>query len=137
MAYLMTLLHFTSFLIHLHLHAKRDMGELFCIVFKDDTHDSDYSSVCVWLRSTIWYQESFLQFAHKKLVGRFETAAAFKRACHCLYLGLQNTKWAVARNEPLHFLTSASQIVVSVVLFQMFLNTTSMLFGVVLCLVYG
>lgn len=46
--------------------------------------------------------------------------SCFCKACHCLYLCLQNTKWAVARNEPIHFLTTASQTDVSVVLSQMF-----------------
>lgn len=75
--------------------------------------------------------DSFLYFAHMKLVGRLVTAAAFNRACHCLYLCLQNTKWAVARNEPLHFLTTASQIDVSVVSSQMF-PSTAMLPNIVL-----
>ena len=69
-----------------------------------------------------------------KLVGRFVTAAAFNRACHCLYLCLQNTKWAVARNEPLHFLTTASQTDVSIVSSQM-VPSTAMLLGAVLHLV--
>lgn len=45
-------------------------------------------------------------FEHMKLVERFLSAAAFHRACHCLYLGLQNTKRAVAGNAPLPFLTA-------------------------------
>lgn len=80
----------------------------------------DGSVLRVRLRSTIWPWESFLSFAHMKLVETSLTAAAFHRACHCLHLCLQNTKWAVARNEPLHFLTAASQPNVSVVPSQMF-----------------
>lgn len=121
----------TPFLFHLHSHGEWDMNALSCIVFKDDTTDSDCSIPRVWLRSPIWYPDSFLYFAHMKLVGRLVTAAAFNRACHCLYLCLQNTKWAVARNEPLHFLTTASQIDVSVVSSQMF-PSTAMLPNIVL-----
>lgn len=53
--------------------------------------------------------------------------SCFCKACHCLYLCLQNTKWAVAGNEPLHFLTTASQTDVSVVLSQMFPRTAILL----------
>lgn len=69
-----------------------------------NTADSDYPVLRVRLRSPIWYRESFLSFAHVRLVERLLTAAAFHGARRCLYLGLQNTEWAVARNEALHFL---------------------------------
>ena len=108
-----------------------------CIVRQRIQRGRGWQWLCeprVWLRSPTWSQESFLEFSHMKLVGRLGTAAAFKRACRCLYLCLQNTKWAVARNEPLHFLTTASQTDVSAVCSQMFPSTT-MLLEVVLCLI--
>lgn len=84
------------------------------------TADGDCAMLCVRLRNAVWHQESFLSFAQMKLVERSLTAAAFHSACHCLHLCLQNTKWAVARNEPLHFLTAASQPSVFLVPSQMF-----------------
>lgn len=89
--------------------------------------------VCDW-EAQYGTQGILPESSHMKLVGRFVTAAAFREPA-VVYISLPpKYKMGHARNEPLHFLTTASQTDVSAVCSQMFPSTT-MLLEVVLCLI--